>query len=165
MDNHLTLAVAISTGFIGEITCIIAYSQMKIASAKVKLDLYERRFNVYTAALNCYQSLLKGQFEDILTCKEELIKSCRESKFLFRDNSEINHILNEMQKYTDQFLQYMFIEKNCRITNSPNTRLKVLEFSEDADDATNNFEKILINLEDKIKPHIQFENVKGWTFF
>ncbi|MDI2112615.1 hypothetical protein [Commensalibacter nepenthis] len=59
MTNYVTLSVAISTGFIGIITCVIAYSQMKIASAKVKLDLYERRFNVYMTALSCYQACHK----------------------------------------------------------------------------------------------------------
>ncbi|CAI3949893.1 unnamed protein product [Commensalibacter communis] len=161
MGNYVTLAVAISTGFIGMITCIIAYSQMKIASAKVKLDLYERRFNIYVTALNCYRALYKKQPEEIAKYTYELMKSCREAQFLFKEDDVIYEILTKMHRnggIIEGYREYISQNANRSKVNSD-------IFHKDSVNALREFEKNLMDLETKIKPYIQFENVKGWTFF
>lgn len=165
MNNYVTLAVAISTCFIGIATSIIAYSQMKIASAKTMLDLYEQRFNIYVAALNCYQVCCKKQPEEILKCQYELIKSCRESQFLFKRDSNIHDILSEMLKDTNKIGEYISYAKENGHLNTIYLRTKENELCKLSDDAKVEYKKKLFDLEEKVKPYIQFENVKGWTFF
>lgn len=79
MNSYFTYAISILTVFVAFSTFVIAYFQMKIASAKIKLDLYERRFNVYISALNCYQECYRGQPEELLNCQLELVKTCAEA--------------------------------------------------------------------------------------
>lgn len=157
MGNYVTLAVAISTCFIGIITCVIAYSQVKIASAKVKLDLYERRFNVYVTALNYFQAIYHINHLEIDECMLRLIKSCRESKFLFKEEDGIYEILTKIKKEGDALLLFRKYRKKGR-NDSDNPFKAAIEEPHD-------FSKSLEDLEEKIKPYIQFENVKGWTFF
>lgn len=158
MGNHAILVVAISTCFIGIITSIIAYSQMKISSAKVKLDLYERRFNVYVVALNYYQVLYLKSIEEENICKLELVRACRESKFLFNEDDGISEILDTIRNTGEQIGQYVdFAETNGYL--NPNNPYKEALY------APTILVKNLEELEEKIKPYIQFENVRGWNLF
>lgn len=158
MGNYVTLVVAILTCFIGIITSIIAYSQMKMASAKVKLDLYERRFNVYVAALNYYQALYSKPIEEEKICKLEFVRVCRESKFLFNEDDGISEILDTIIKAGAQIAPYVdYIEQNGYL--NPNNPYKEALY------ALTIFVKNLKELEEKIKPYIQFENVRGWNLF
>jgi len=96
MNNYFTHAISILTLVVIFFTFVTAYFQVRIASAKVKLDLYERRFNVYMAASNCYLGFYKTQPEEIDCLTKELIKSWRESQFLFKESDGIRKILEEM---------------------------------------------------------------------
>lgn len=51
----VTFYLSIAAALLSLATFVVGYSQMKIASAKVKLDLYNKRFSVYLAALEYYQ--------------------------------------------------------------------------------------------------------------
>lgn len=161
MANYVTLVIAISTCFIGVITSIIAYSQMKIASAKVKLDLYERRFSVYVAALNFYQALGKIQPEEIVKSACELIKASREAKFLFKEDDGIQEILDEMQSNSEKILIHIN-QLNIYGVASPGFLILLSDiFPKRSQKFQADFKENLKNLEEKIKPYIQFGNVKG----
>ncbi|OUI78455.1 hypothetical protein HK18_10575 [Commensalibacter intestini] len=160
MCVYFTVVMAILTILIGMITSYIAYAQMNIARAKVKLDLYERRFNVYVVALNCYQELYKQQPQQIAKRTYDVIQSCRESKFLFKEEDGIDKILDKMKENSDQVCKYEdYVSKNGRIhSDDPQTAQELLK---KATDAKKDFEAKLYDLEVKIKPYIQFQNVKG----
>ncbi|CAI3949688.1 unnamed protein product [Commensalibacter communis] len=165
MLNHSFPFLAFLTVSIGFCSLVVAYTQMKIACAKTRLDLYERRFGIYVSALNCYQACSKEQSEEILRCQYELIKSCRESQFLFKRNDSIHKILSEMLDYTNQIGSYVSRVKKYESLNSAYLEIELKRYKKLTDDAKAVFQKKLFELEDKIKPYIQFENIQGWTFF
>ncbi len=69
---------------------------MKIASAKVKLDLYNKRFNGYLAAFE-YYPLAYGKVDGSMKAKSvERIKLYRESQFLFDSKGGVYDTLNRI---------------------------------------------------------------------
>jgi hypothetical protein len=76
----------------------VAYQQYRTNREKLRLDLYDRRFGVYTAAIDFYHVL--PRYDDNLPPHQEahraFIKAVRESRFLFGHDNEIVSILEEM---------------------------------------------------------------------
>lgn len=102
MNSYFTYIIPILTVLVACATFVVGYSQMRIASAKVKLDLYERRFNVYISALDFYRAFYKKEPQEVEKCMLELIRSCRESKFLFKEEDGIYEILTKIKKAGEQ---------------------------------------------------------------
>lgn len=157
MNSYFTYIIPILTVLVACATFVVGYSQAKIASAKVKLDLYERRFNVYVTALNYCQAIYHINHLEIDECMLRLIKSCRESKFLFKEEDGIYEILTKIKKEGDTLLLFREYRKKG-VNDSDNPFKAAIEEPHD-------FSKSLEDLEEKIKPYIQFKNVEGWTFF
>jgi len=76
----------------------VAYQQYRTTREKLRLDLYDRRFGVYTAAIDFYHVL--SRYDENLQPHQEahrtFIKAVRESRFLFGHDNEIVSILEEM---------------------------------------------------------------------
>lgn len=158
MNSYFTYAISILTVLVACSTFVVGYSQAKIASAKVKLDLYERRFNVYISALNFCRAFYTKEPEEIKEYMFELVRSCRESKFLFKEEDGIYEILNTIKETGDLFNSYTAYVKSNGILDLNNPYKEALKNAEI-------FEKNLKDLEEKIKPYIQFKTIQGWTFF
>ncbi|WP_454866623.1 hypothetical protein [Pseudomonas umsongensis] len=86
-DSQITTVVSVVGGVVGLIAVTVAWSQMRIASAKTKLDLYSKRFNVYMAALEFHQCASSG--DGIKEKFDKLTQAYRESLFLFGDKDGI----------------------------------------------------------------------------
>lgn len=95
--SQITLVVSSVTALIGIAGFVVGYSQMKIASAKVKLDLYNRRFNIYLATLEYYQSAYGKTQEGMKDKAINFIKSYRESLFLFDVTGGIHETLGRIK--------------------------------------------------------------------
>ncbi len=72
----------------------IAYQQMKTNKSKLKLDLYDKRFKIYTDALRFYQELLDEEVSKEV--HRAFIDSKEASMFLFSNNIEIYKLLEQM---------------------------------------------------------------------
>ena len=72
----------------------IAYQQMKTNKNKLKLDLYNKRFEIYTNALKFYQELIGEEVSKETHLK--FINSKEASIFLFSKDIEIYKLLDEM---------------------------------------------------------------------
>lgn len=165
MFHHFTSLIAFLTFLNGVFTLIVIYSQMKIASAKVKLDLYERRYNIYISALNYYQALDKKEPKDIVNCAYMLIQSSRESRFLFKEKDGIQEVLIKMQNNTKITLSYFNDPMFGPLIDSGMLRSNIGGLLSKIENCKKDFQLYLKDLEMKIKPYVQFENVKGWIFF
>jgi transcriptional antiterminator len=159
---NITLYLSIAAALISGATFTAGYSQMKIASAKVKLDLYNKRFNVYLATLEHYQSAY-GKVEGSMKSKSiAFIKCHRESQFLLATNDGIFETLTRIMTNGNAIIVYEDSISNSQPNTSSETRYLLHEKSIDA---RLNFEKDLLILEKQMAKHIDFSVVRGWTFF
>lgn len=78
----------------------IAYQQYRTNNEKLRLDLYDRRFSIYTASLDFYHTLaaFDENNEQHMESHRVFIKAVRESRFLFGEESEAVELLEDMQQ-------------------------------------------------------------------
>lgn len=88
------------TALIALFVAWVAYQQWKTNGEKLRLDLYNRRFDVYAATLTYYQALVEydpiANQESFKEVSSDFIKACREALFLFDKASGVSDILQEM---------------------------------------------------------------------
>jgi len=161
-STDITLYLSVAVVLISLATFTVGYSQMKIASAKVKLDLYSKRFNVYLAALEYYQSAY-GKLDGGMRAKSvEFIKCYRESQFLFSDKDGVYDTLKRIMISGNQILVYEDTKAGLQ-TNISSEATHMLH--EKSVEARLSFETDLIALEDQMAKYINFKVVRGWSFF
>lgn len=163
-QDTVSLVINITVVIVSIATFSIAYSQMKIASAKIKLDLYNKRFNVYVAALDYYQATWYGSHEEI---KEKLIiftKFFRESQFLFEESDGVYKTLREIQVNGSRIEAYekkkYEIEQGLTKNSSSLNEMQKISLS-----ARFSFEANLKTLEEQLHKYLQFKTISGWKFF
>lgn len=76
----------------------IAWLAFKVNENKLKLDLYNRRFNVYESALNYYFAKVYGTEQEIKEARQIFTKHIREAGFLFgKDSAAFKTLMQLMQ--------------------------------------------------------------------
>ncbi|MGH8390423.1 MAG: hypothetical protein ACRD6X_12010 [Pyrinomonadaceae bacterium] len=156
--SQVTMVVSVVGGVVGLIALTVAWSQMRIASAKTKLDLYNKRFNVYLAALEFHQCA--GSGDGIKEKFDKLTQAYRESLFLFYDKDGIRKTLEKIQIAGFAILTHHIAKLD------PNSAADLFkEFQTPAGDAYMGMEEDIRALEDQLKSYLSFNNVRGWTFF
>ena len=96
---------------VGAFVAWVAYWQLKVNRDKLRLELYNRRFDVYSKTLDFYQVMRNydGNFkteDSVKTSQRAFIKASRESQFLFDKESCVFDILNEMNQRTSRMYTY-----------------------------------------------------------
>ncbi|HHA2457802.1 TPA: hypothetical protein ACOENU_000288 [Stenotrophomonas maltophilia] len=144
-------------------TILIALSQMKIASSKARLDLYNKRFAIYTTALEYYQALWGKTDTPIKACEANMIKAFRESKFLFKSSDGIYETL---EKIKDAGAMATGIKDRIEIMEKEaSADGRVLTKSrENRSAALQRFEDNLKTLEQQLEKYLRFKTASGWSF-
>ncbi|MGA3117133.1 MAG: hypothetical protein ABSF90_22165 [Syntrophobacteraceae bacterium] len=110
--------------------------QVKINDEKLRLDLYNRRFNVYSTALDFHFALVEfsasgEQHKDAFTIlHKQFLKVAQESQFLFKPDSSIYDMLVEMHKRS--FNRTGFIKHGKEVADTPDVFLSWYQQSEEA---------------------------------
>lgn len=157
-DSQITTVVSVVGGVVGLIAVTVAWSQMRIASAKTKLDLYSKRFNVYMAALEFHQCASSG--DGIKEKFDKLTQAYRESLFLFGDKDGIRETLEKIRKAGLSILTHHIAKRD------PNSAASIFkEFQTSAHDAYMGMEDDILILEGQLKQYLSFHNIRGWTIF
>lgn len=156
--SQVTMIVSVVGGVVGFIALTVAWSQMRIASAKTKLDLYSKRFSVYLAALEYYQYTFSESKDDLRAKANKLIHAYRESKFLFDEKDGIYETLGRIQKASGIIRGY----EEFRQSPSKGVDTSAL-LSEKYATALLSMEGDLLALEEQLKKYLSFHNVRGWT--
>ncbi|MFI4986514.1 MAG: hypothetical protein ACHQF3_03655 [Alphaproteobacteria bacterium] len=82
------------------VALVIAVLSFFIASERFRLDLYNKRFDIYVRTVKFYQILLKSRENDedetFAALRKDFILACRESKFLFDPESGVYDLLNRL---------------------------------------------------------------------
>ncbi|WP_256201114.1 hypothetical protein [Stenotrophomonas maltophilia] len=144
-------------------TILIALSQMKIASSKARLDLYNKRFAIYTTALEYYQALWGKTDTPIKVCEANMIKAFRESKFLFKSSDGIYETLEKIKDAGAMATGTKErIEKMERET--PTDAHAITTSRENRSAALQRFEDNLKTLEQQLEKYLRFNTASGWSF-
>jgi len=160
----ITLTLSISAGIVSAATFIVALAQMKIASAKNRLELYNKRFNIYTCALDYFQAAWGKSDRPAEAHQREFIRCYRESQFLFKDSDGVYATLTKIKDAGSQAigLEEIIRELEASPNNDPRAaascREKRMEY-------LSNFERSLMTLEKKLSKYIRFEHASGWHPF
>jgi hypothetical protein len=160
--SQVTMVVSIVGGVVGLIALTVAWSQMRIATAKTKLDLYNKRFSVYLAALEFYQYAYSESPTDIKEKANKLTHAYRESRFLFDTKDGIHETLGRIQKGSGAIIGYENLKQNHNMIGPPKS---VAIISDRYSTALSEMGKDLLALEEQLKDYLSFHNVRGWTLF
>jgi hypothetical protein len=162
MDKYpIATIVSISSALVSVATFTIAYVQMKIASAKTKLDLYDKRFHIYMTALDLLHATWLETHEIIHEKAIEFTKSYRESSFLFDVKDGAYETLGKIQQNAGTIYEYEKMQSDIKNGEShdPSSMLPA------SVRARGEFISNLELLEQQIKKYIQFRNIEGWKFY
>lgn len=125
---------------------------------KLKLDLYNRRFEIYTRVLNYCNLFMMGDSKgvDYPEKKINFIVAFRESNFLFESNSGIYEIIKDLMQ-TCSFIEFYHAnEKGITFDNNKH---------DDVISKQNSIEEKLITLEKAMSPYLKFGLLSLWHSF
>jgi len=136
---------------------------MKIASSKARLDLYNKRFAIYTTALEYYQVLWGKSDASLKVSEANMIKAFRESKFLFKKS---DGIYGTLEKIKDAGAMATGIKERIEIMEkevSADGRA-LTKSRENRSAALQRFEDNLKTLEQQLEKYLRFKTASGWSF-
>jgi hypothetical protein len=146
------LSTVVSAG-IATMALWVAARQSKTNVAKLRLDLYDKRFAVYENTLAFHQALAGTpdalQSESFKTLQRAFIKSYRESQFLFDDNSGVFELLEKVNMNA-----FKIIAAKTRARELPGEH--AVRLIAEANDTYGSIEKAMSDLERAISPYIRF---------
>lgn len=151
----VTLYLSIAAALVSLATLTVGYTQMKIASAKVKLDLYNKRFNVYVSALEYYQAFWDKNGGDLKVKGAEFIKCYRESQFLFSEKSGVYATLTVIKDSAGVIKIYEEMKAEGK--------KDLGELHSKSVTAREKIGNALQTLEKQMAKYIDFKVVRGWT--
>ncbi|MGF6513039.1 hypothetical protein ABH912_000505 [Pseudomonas sp. BT76 TE3572] len=154
-STDITFYLSIAAALISLATFIVGYSQMRIASAKIKLDLYNKRFNAYSTTLAFFQSTYDKDARSMETKYDEFAKCCRESQFLFDEKDGVFEIMGRLIKIGGNILSY---DRNLSGADAD----AILMLNQKRDEAQVAFGKEVLLLEDQLTKYITFKTIAGW---
>jgi len=105
-NTTLGLAVPVLTVLIGASVALIACYQWKTNREKLRLDLYQRRFEIYLRVLDFHVALWQQDEPKLDVLHVPFMKASWESKFLFPKESGIYDFLDEYNLRTARVRVY-----------------------------------------------------------
>lgn len=140
----------VSTVIIGLVAAAIAWQQYKVSRDKIKLDLYQKRFQVYQNVVRYFNLITNtpggmstGELEKVAY---EFFVSTREAQFLFdkRDN-----IFSTMKELREIFMDYDFARNQNVFTPGAPAKKEIL---------MDKIEEKMLVLERAIEPYVSFRS-------
>lgn len=96
MDELILIKDFVISTLMAGFLAYIAYQQLETNRNKLKLDLYNKRFEVYSVSLTFYQELTgSGASKELV---REFIEKKEAAKFLFSTEPSIYSLLDEMHE-------------------------------------------------------------------
>jgi hypothetical protein len=144
---------AILSTLVGAMALWVASRQSKTNMAKLRLDLYDKRFAIYESALSFYQALAVEpkalQTEAFMLAQRSFLKAHRESQFLFDDDSGVFELMGKIN--LDAFKIIASKTRAREMAGEQAVRLVA-----EANDVYAKIEKSVNDLERAIAPYIRF---------
>ena len=102
----LALAVPVLTMLIAASVALIAYYQWKTNREKLRLDLFQRRFEIYLRVLDFHFAIWQKDEPKLNLLHAPFMKAFWESKFLFPEKSGIYDFLDDYNLRTSRVRVY-----------------------------------------------------------
>ncbi len=138
------------------VAAAVSIFSLAATTAKLKLDLYNRRFKIYEDVLALYQTLYDDwDGPKVEELERAMIRSFRESKFLFKPEDGIYDVILKF--------------KDANAKNSAYFRFKALdneaayELRKGAAEGRMACDPLIVELEDKMLKYLDFRKISGWT--
>ena len=126
----------------------IAYQQMMTNKSKLKLDLYNKRFNIYASALTFHQELMsEGLTKET---HRNFIEAKQSSKFLFNPIDGIYKVLNEIHTNSFKVTGYRKYSEEINETDA------LISDQNESHEALNFIIKEIENLDLKMAKYLKF---------
>lgn len=137
---------------------VVGIFNLAATSAKLKLDLYNRRFKIYEDVLALYQVM----YDDWDTKKVEaleraMIRSLRESKFLFDSRDGIYDVILKFKNASGKNTAYHIYG------SAPNNVDARAIMAQSAAEGRMACEPLILELEEKLLKYLDFRRISGWT--
>jgi hypothetical protein len=98
---------AVSTTIVAAYVAVISRRQWQTNNDKLRLDLYNRRFEIYLAVLNFYQALVLWEgTETQIALQLPFLRAYRESMFMFPPESGVYELLTEFHNHAYNITQF-----------------------------------------------------------
>ena len=159
--------VPIVTLVIAAAVALATIGQWFVNRSKLRLDLYNRRFEIYSKTLDFFQMVLyydpsKATDDDRIkyTVKElDFIKSHRESQFLFSTKFKcVYQLLEEFRQKANRIVAYRELRGPMRGQESPeDLKKRHDEYTRDLEWVKN----FILQLEKKMAPYLNFQKIAG----
>jgi hypothetical protein len=104
---NVAFITSVATVCIATFVAIIAFNQWRINRDKLRLDLFNRRFDVYLRVLDYYQELFNGNGAPDAAITTSFLKAVRESRFIFPKASGVHQFLEELWTRANDYSRYI----------------------------------------------------------
>jgi hypothetical protein len=149
----LKYAPPIVTVFIAAGVAYIAFRQYRTAKEKLRLDLYNRRFDIYSTTLSLYNELIVWEgTKEQKALQMPFIKAFRESQFLF--SRDVYEVLERFQK--NAFVIIMFENVKPMLSSLGEEGMKQVE---KRTNAVNEISISLPEIELRMAPFLDFHKI------
>jgi hypothetical protein len=148
---------------VAAVAVYISFRQWRTADDKLKLDLYNRRFAIYLAALEFYQTMVGHDAEKGEIVANGFVKYYRESQFLFAKEDGIFDQLKQIQDECTKMLSYN--RENAKPEKDRNAEF-LRELHRHQMNCIITIPSLLTALETKLEPYLNFRAAKSpsiWT--
>lgn len=160
--DWLNILVAVGPTAIAIFVAGVAFQQWQTNRHKLRLDLYNRRFEVYTNTISFFQALLdlkEGEPDENFTkAHRSFIRSCKESQFLFGKEAKVHQLLEEL--HSESFKVIGLKKHGEELSNSGNSEL-VGKMVLDANNVFTHFDETIEKLEIAMTPYLSFHKLAG----
>ncbi len=153
--------VGVFGAVIGFFGILIAYRQSTTARARLKLDLYDKRFNIYIAVLDLHQAIMRKELRDIEEAGFIFLRAFRESLFLFKIRDGIYTTLSSINDIAVDVIAH---EKHIRDVGVNGEDEREREYSnrlrKRASEGRNELESFIRRLEAQLRKYLDFRKLK-----
>lgn len=159
LDYVIAVVPPFITACIAGFVAWVAHQQWRTNSEKLRLDLYNRRFDVYGKALTFFQALITydpATNQDVfLEARADFIKACRESRFLFDRTSGVADTLDGI--HLESYKVSGFREARSQLAASDPENFYKMD--KEAKDIALGLGIRIANLDDAMAPYLNFHQV------
>jgi hypothetical protein len=146
---------SVATVCIATFVAVIGFLQWRISREKLRLDLFNRRFDIYLRVLNYHLALSRSQNSpEQLEELEPFIKAIRESRFMFPTKSGVRKFLEDFQARANEVVNFTASQK--MLEDMPEERAKL---SSRQLENTAWLYKAVITLEGMMEPYVKFNRL------
>jgi len=155
IDLLWKLVTAVATTSVAVYVARISKRQLLTNQEKLRLDLYNRRFEIYTRVLDFYQAIViwEGSPEQI-ALQYPFLKAYREAKFLFPKDSGVFDYIGQFHKHAFTIVHFGKLKFLAR--EAPEEFLK---HSRQRENSLSWLLNSMLELEERLAPFLNFHEI------